>query len=69
MPGGDWITTREAAELSGYHVNHIRRLIRTNAIKAQKFGPILQVDRRSVLAYVRSAEKSEDKRRGAKRGV
>lgn len=65
----DWITTREASELSGYHVNHIRRLIRMGAIRAQKFGTTLQVDRRSLLAYVRNAEKSEDKRRGAKRSV
>ena len=63
----DWITTAEAAKLSGYHVNHIRRLVRTGEIQAQKFGPVLQVDRNSLLAYMRAAEKSSDKRRGAKK--
>lgn len=63
----EWITTLEAARLSGYHVNHLRRLIRAGEIRAQKFGPILQVDRRSLLAYIRAAEKSNDKRRGAKK--
>ncbi len=63
----DWITTTEAAEISGYHVNHIRRLVRAGEIKAQKFGPILQIDRRSLLAYLSAAEKSGDKRRGAKK--
>ncbi len=61
-----WITTLEAAELSGYHVNHLRRLIRAGDIKARKFGIVWQVDRASLLAYKRAAEKSEDKRRGAK---
>ncbi len=65
----EWITTREASEISGYHVNYIRQLVRVGAIRAQKFGTILQVDRRSLLAYVRNAEKSEDKRRGAKKGI
>ena len=61
-----WITTVEAARLSGYHVNHIRRLIRLGLIRAQKFGPILQVDRRSLVAYLKAAESSGDGRRGAK---
>ena len=63
----EWITTAEAAQLSGYHVNHIRRLIRAGEIRAQKFGTTLQVDRRSLLAYIKAAEKSTDKRRGAKK--
>ena len=63
----DLITSSEAARLSGFHVNHIRRLIRTGAIRARKFGEVWQIDRRSLLAYVRNAEKSPDRRRGAKR--
>lgn len=66
----DWITTAEAARLSGYHLVHLRRLIRAGAIRAQKFGPTWQVDRSSLLTYVRAAEKAEDKRRGArKKGI
>jgi len=63
----DWITTVEAAKLSGYHVNHIRRLVRAGEIKAQKFGPIVQIDRHSLLDYMQAAEKSSDKRRGSKK--
>ncbi len=63
----EWITTQEAAELSGYHPDHLRRLIRAGVVKGQKFGIVWQVDRTSLLAYMREAEKSEDKRRGAKR--
>ena len=65
----DWITTTEAAELSGYHPDHIRRLIRAGEVKAQKFGEVWQVDHGSLIAYIRAAEKSGDKRRGAKKGV
>lgn len=63
----DWITTQEAVRLSGYNPDHLRRLIRAGEVKAQKFGILWQVDRLSLLAYVRKAEKTKDKRWGAKR--
>ncbi len=67
MPDAEeWITTEEAAEISGYHVNHIRRMIHTNHIKARKFGPVWQVHRPTLLRYIKSAEESGDKRRGPK---
>jgi excisionase family DNA binding protein len=62
-----WITTQQAAELSGYHPTYLRDMIRLGTIKAQKFGPTWQIDRTSLLAYMRAAEKSVDKRRGAKK--
>ena len=34
-----WITTREAAEISGYHINYIRRLIRQGKIAAEADRP------------------------------
>lgn len=63
----DWLTTEQAAELSGYHTNYIRRLIREGRVKARKFGPVWQVHRESLLAYVHMAEKLGEKR-GPKRG-
>ncbi len=63
----EWITTKEASELSGYHPEHMRRLIREGLVKARKFGIVWQVHRASLLAYLRAAEQSEDKRRGAKK--
>jgi len=58
-----WITTKEAAEMSGYHPEHLRELIREGKVKARKFGIVWQVDRASLLAYLRKVEKL-----GAKRG-
>ena len=62
----DWITTAQAAELSGYHPERIRELVREGQVEAQKFGTLWQVSRASLLAYVKAAQKSEDKRRGPK---
>ena len=58
----DWITTAEAARLSGYTAAHLRELIRDGKIKAQKFGEVWQVDRASLLTYVRKVEKLGSKR-------
>jgi len=62
----DWITTQEATELSGYHPDHLRRLIRAGNIKARKFGIVWQVSRQSLLEYLKDAQDSTDKRRGPK---
>jgi excisionase family DNA binding protein len=59
----DWITMKQAAEISGYHPKHLGRLIRAGKIKAQKWGRDWQISRASLLAYIHKAEKS-----GAKRG-
>ncbi|NTU65349.1 MAG: helix-turn-helix domain-containing protein [Chloroflexi bacterium] len=57
-----WITTKEAAEISGYHLTHMSWLIRKGHIKAHKFGNVWQVDRSSLAAYRRKVKKSGEKR-------
>lgn len=59
----DWITTREAVELSGYSPVHLRDLLRDGRIKGRKFVIVWQVSRSSLLAYLR-----EQSKRGEKRG-
>lgn len=61
-----WLTTQEAADFSGYHVNYIRQIIRAKKIKARKFGPVWQVSKESLQTYLQTAEKSDDKRLGPK---
>jgi hypothetical protein len=63
----NWITTSQAADLSGYHPIYLLELLKSGKVRGQKFGPIWQVDRASLLAYIKSAEKSGDKRRGGKK--
>lgn len=62
----EWITTQEAAELSGYHPEHLRRLMKERKIEARKFGPLWQVSRESLESYIAAAEQSGDRRRGPK---
>jgi len=66
MIDNEWLTTEQAAELSGYHVNHLRRLIRAGVIRAKKLSFLWLVHRQSLLDYMAQAEQSDDKRRGPK---
>ena len=66
MNNDDWITTQEAAELSGYHVNYIRKLIRRGEIRGRKVSIVWVIDRQSLLKYITQAKQSDDKRRGPK---
>ena len=58
----DWITVREAAELAGYHPDHLRRLIRTGEVEAQKFATVWQVKRNSLLSYLKKVEELGERR-------
>ena len=62
----EWLTVPEAAALSGYHENHLRRLIRDGTILAQKRGGRWWVDRESVQKYLAQAAKVGDGRYGPK---
>ena len=64
--GNDWITTQEAAELSGYHPDHLRRLIRAGDIEGRKVSIVWLIKQQSLLQYIDRAERSGDKRRGPK---
>jgi excisionase family DNA binding protein len=61
----DWITTAEAAKISGYHQEHLRRLLKQNKIEGRKFGIVWQVSQRSLQKYLDRMAKL-GKRRGPK---
>jgi hypothetical protein len=61
-----WITTKDATELSGYHPEHLRELMRQGKVKARKFGIVWQVDQASLQKYLQAAQGSQDARRGPK---
>ena len=63
--GDEWLTVNEAAELSGYDPEHIRRLIRGREIDARKFSIVWMVSRESLLEYVKKAQ-TWGKKRGRK---
>ena len=58
----EWITVSQAAEISGYHPEYIRRLIRDGEIEARKFSIVWQVKWESLQTYIESARSQEDRR-------
>lgn len=49
---GDWLTVEEAAQLTGYNPEQIRRLARAGRIQSQKFGIVWMILKPSLLAYL-----------------
>ena len=64
-PLEDWLTTKEAAELAGYHPDHLRVLIREGKIDARKWGDAWMVSR-SFLENFLSMAKIQGEKRGPK---
>ena len=58
----DWLTVTEAAKLSGYNAEYLRRLMRDKKIEFRKFSFMYQVNRMSLLRYLKKAEKKVDRR-------
>lgn len=52
----DYVTSEDAAEISGYHVNYIRRLLRQRKLKGRKFGNVWLIERESLQDYLRLVE-------------
>ena len=64
----DFTTTEEAAKALGFHVAHIRRMLREGDLEGLKVGITWLVSRKSVADYKRRTEGLEkfDPRRGNK---
>ena len=61
-----WMTTQEAAEHSGYDIEHVRRLARQGKIGAVKKGRDWWIDVEQFTAYLNTMLDSEDGRAGPK---
>jgi excisionase family DNA binding protein len=61
------LTTREAAELLGMSMSHVRNLARKGILDGQRFGPTIMFERAVILAYGR--EKASGRKKGAVRGA
>ncbi len=58
----EWLTTKQAAEITGYNAEYIRKLAQSSRIPAQKLGRDWVIQRADLLAYVRGVEKKGRKR-------
>lgn len=61
-----WITVQEGVALTGYHADHLRRLIRAGEIMALKKGNAWWVSQESLLVYLEQASAADDDRWGPK---
>ncbi len=55
MSAPEWISVKQAADLSGYDVQHVRRLMRGGKVTGQKLPGMQEwlIDRPSLQAYVK----------------
>ena len=58
----DWLTTYEAAQISNYELDYIRKLIRAEKIIGRKWGQSWQVSRQSLMEFIDDREKQGEKR-------
>jgi excisionase family DNA binding protein len=47
----DWLTAAEAARLTGYNIQYIRRLVRSSMVESKKWGRDWMISRTSLLTY------------------
>jgi len=52
----EWITTKEAAELTGYSVDYLRRIMRKGRVEARKWVNTWMINKASLLAYKREMD-------------
>ena len=57
MKLGDYLTIKQAAELSGYSERHIRKLWYSGKLEGMKLGSMVFLTENSVKAYVATASK------------
>lgn len=65
-PVRQWMSTEEAADYSGYDIEHVRRLIRQGKVDAVKKGRTWWISVNSFTNYVEAMRASEDRRAGPK---
>ena len=66
MADDDWLTVQQAAKLSGYHAEYLRIIVRAGKLVAHKFGSVWAISKKSLLSYLQTAEKADDRRQGPK---
>lgn len=62
------LTTKEAADMTGYTVDYVQDLAREGKVKARKIATVWLIDRKSLLSHVKDARAQGDKP-GRKRSI
>ena len=61
------VSVREAAELSGYSMQYLRRLLRSGHLSGRRVGTLWLLDLGSINSYLQQALHSMDRRCGPRR--
>jgi excisionase family DNA binding protein len=63
----NWLTIEQAAAVSGYHPNYIRRLAKRGVFIGVKVGQLWLIEPERLRAYVAQMERDGDPRTGPRR--
>ncbi len=66
MARTEWLSLRQAAEISGYHPDYLRDMIRQGEIKGRNLVFFWQVERSSLEAFSKQTHSHRDRRWGPK---
>ena len=58
------ITVQAAAEVTGYNIQYLRRLLRSGTLEGVKIGQMWLIDIAALEAYLKRVESSSDRRCG-----
>jgi excisionase family DNA binding protein len=61
-----YTTVQAAAQVSGYNVQYLRRLLRAGKLAGIKIGQVWLISLASLTAYIQQAEEAVDRRCGPK---
>ena len=65
---GNYVSTSEAAIISGLSTRYIRQLCKQGRIESKKFGASLMVNKASLMAHVKSTSAWRAKRNKGSKG-
>lgn len=58
----DYVTSQKAAKILGYHVNHIRRMVRNGYLVGLKAGHSLLISKKSLDDFIEKTAQAEYKK-------
>ena len=58
------ITVQAAAEVTGYNIQYLRRILRSGALKGSKIGQMWLIEMDALEAYLKRVETTSDRRCG-----
>jgi excisionase family DNA binding protein len=61
------VSVKAAAELSGYSIQYLRRLLRTGRLEGVKIGQMWLIDLTSLEMYLRNCQMLRDRRHGPRK--